>query len=128
MQTPTPDAPNLPEALRVLRKARERAFQFGFGLLLCTFAGIYAALTFPAKGRLAPIYNDGWLRKRFEEAASPAEKDRAVYTLLDVVATTEHYYFVGALILTSVALMASLFFLWTYRSLSLIARHFADRA
>ena len=126
MPPSVPPEPNLPEAVRVLRRAREQTFLGGVALLALAFVGVFAALTLPAK-RFAPVYNQAWLREHFEWAATPAEKDRAVFTLLDVVATTEHYYLVGALLLVAVTLLASLFLFGLYRYLSLVARHLADR-
>jgi hypothetical protein len=120
-------APNLEMARKSIKRARELSFVFGLICLVGAFGASFLLLTLRDK-RFSPIYNQSWLRDRFSEAASPAEKDRIVYSLLDVIATMDHYYFVGGIMLLALAMLMSLFAFIFYRYASTAASHLNERA
>lgn len=101
-------SPNLERAQKSIRRARELSFVSGITFLLGSFIGAFLVLTLPAK-RFSPIYNQAWLREQFQHAATPADKDRVVYSLLDVIATMDHLYLVGGILLLAFALLMSIF-------------------
>src|SRR4030095_2059578 len=118
--------PDLESARKSIRRARELSFLSGIIFLLGSFTAAFLVLTLPAK-RFSPIYNHGWLREQFQHAATAADKDRVVYSLLDVIATMDHYYLVGGILLLTFALLMSIFAFTFYRYVSTAADHLNER-
>jgi len=119
--------PDLDKARKNIRLARELSFVAGIVFLLGSLTTAFLVLTLPAK-RFSPVYNQAWLREQFEHAALPADKDRAVYSLLDVIATMDHYYFVGGILLLAFAMLMSFFAFTFYRYVAKAADHLNERA
>ena len=117
---------HLERARKSIGRARELSFVFGVVCLLGSFGGAFLLLTLPAK-RFSPIYNQAWLRERFSQATTPAEKDGVVYSLLDVIATMDHYYFVGGILLLAVTMLMSLFAFGLYWHASVAASNLHER-
>jgi hypothetical protein len=103
------------------------SFICGVIFFLGAFAAAFLVLTLPAK-RFSPIYNHAWLREQFQHAATAADKDRVVYSLLDVIATMDHYYFVGGILLIAFALLMTLFAFAFYRYVATAADHLSEPA
>lgn len=118
--------PEFEKARRSINRAREMCFVFGFIALAGSFCATFLLTLLPQR-RFSLIYNQAWLKDRFSAAATPVEKDRVVYTLLDAIATMDHYYFVGGIILLALAMLTSLFAFTLYRYTSSAAAHLKDR-